>query len=42
MPVVLTTLPTIFSDIYHESSGILGLHYISLVSVFSSFYTHYF
>lgn len=30
--VVLTTVPAIFTDIYHEKTGILGLHYIALVS----------
>ena len=29
-PVFLTTIPTIFSEIYHESRGIGGLHYIAL------------
>lgn len=25
-------MPAIFTDIYHEKTGILGLHYIALVS----------
>ena len=28
--VFLTTMPAIFSDIYHEEPGIAGLHYIAL------------
>jgi hypothetical protein len=28
--VFLTTIPTIFADIYHEAPGIAGLHYIAL------------
>lgn len=30
LPVFLTTIPTIFADIYHEGPGIAGLHYIAL------------
>ena len=28
--VVLTTLPEIYTKIYHETPGYVGLHYISL------------
>ncbi|KAF7800103.1 hypothetical protein EIP86_011347 [Pleurotus ostreatoroseus] len=28
--LVLTTIPAIFTNIYHEETGILGLHYIAL------------
>ncbi|KAH9858020.1 MFS polyamine transporter [Lenzites betulinus] len=28
--MVITTIPPIFTDIYHEKTGIIGLHYISL------------
>ena len=28
--VFLTTIPTIFANIYHEAPGIAGLHYIAL------------
>lgn len=28
--VFLTTIPAIFSDIYHQAPGIAGLHYIAL------------
>ena len=31
-PVVLTTIPSVYTDVYHERIGIVGLHYISLVS----------
>ena len=30
LQVFLTTIPVIFSDIYHEGPGIAGLHYIGL------------
>ena len=29
-PVFLTSIPSIFSDIYQESPGIAGLHYLAL------------
>ncbi|CDO72952.1 hypothetical protein BN946_scf185007.g6 [Trametes cinnabarina] len=28
--LVITTIPPVFTDIYHETTGILGLHYIAL------------
>ncbi|EKM53500.1 uncharacterized protein PHACADRAFT_259918 [Phanerochaete carnosa HHB-10118-sp] len=28
--LLLTTIPTVFTDVYHEKIGIAGLHYISL------------
>ncbi|OSD03245.1 MFS polyamine transporter [Trametes coccinea BRFM310] len=28
--LVITTIPPVFANIYHETTGILGLHYISL------------
>lgn len=30
--VVLTTIPLVYTELYHERIGIVGLHYISLVS----------
>ena len=32
LTVVLTTIPLIYTERYHERIGIVGLHYISLVS----------
>ena len=29
--VVLTTLPGIYTEIYHQGAGVIGLHYIALV-----------
>lgn len=33
--VVFTTLPRIFTEVYQQRIGIVGLHYISLVSAFN-------
>lgn len=35
MYLVLTSIPGIFEGVYHESIGIVGLHYISLSIGFS-------
>jgi hypothetical protein len=30
IPVVITTIPAIFQDVYHQRVGIAGLHYLAL------------
>ena len=35
--VFITTVTTIYKDIYHESSGIVGLHYIAPVGCSAAF-----
>ena len=39
LAVVLTTIPAIYANTYHQKTGIIGLHYIALVRSLSQF-TH--